>query len=387
MYFNQSPYCLKAGTLNSDNFYQNLDKLTDYIIAVGSDDLRDLIFRLKPYYVKEEKDTGILLDILIFGILWDEYSNFRVRRLTLKSGVIRFLFRLRKYKKIKNFVDTIRGKLTGYWLTQAPENKYSNTDEQLRAFRKYLLAICEFEEEIERIDRFCMFLLSVTHENAGYYIERTQSFTRSFKTDARLILGKYTQSVEGFLKNHKPGYKGREDYFFCGRSEPEYFLNMAGAAIMNKDLRDEFDQAPDKVVLLPTCMAGSTACKAITMNGGMECRHCTPGCHISVITREAEKEGIRAMLIRHSSDFSEFLKPWANQKQTALIGVACVLNLLKGGFEMKRLNIPSQCVFLDYCGCKKHWQTGMATNINIGRLLTIAGKASSASNQVAQPVA
>jgi hypothetical protein len=42
---------------------------------------------------------------------------------------------------------------------------------------------------------------------------------------------------------------------------------------------------------------------------------------------------------------------------------------------MKRLNISSQCVFLDYCGCKKHWDTdGFATSLNIAQLKRIVQK-------------
>jgi hypothetical protein len=66
------------------------------------------------------------------------------------------------------------------------------------------------------------------------------------------------------------------------------------------------------------------------------------------------------------------LAHWANQKDTALVGVACVLNLLTGGYEMKRLNIQSQCVFLDYCSCKNHWdKKGVPTSMNINRLKQI----------------
>ncbi|NJK98458.1 MAG: DUF116 domain-containing protein [Bacteroidales bacterium] len=54
--------------------------------------------------------------------------------------------------------------------------------------------------------------------------------------------------------------------------------------------------------------------------------------------------------------------------------MACVLNLLKGGYEMQKLNIPSQCVFLDYCGCQKHWhKNGIPTDLNSNQLQKIVG--------------
>ena len=87
------------------------------------------------------------------------------------------------------------------------------------------------------------------------------------------------------------------------------------------------------------------------------------------------KQGITAYLIPHSSDFSRFLVKWKDNRDTSLIGVACVLNLIAGGYEMKRLNIPSQCVFLDYCGCKKHWdKDGIATSLNVNQVKRIIHK-------------
>ncbi|HEY1406364.1 MAG TPA: DUF116 domain-containing protein, partial [Spirochaetota bacterium] len=82
--------------------------------------------------------------------------------------------------------------------------------------------------------------------------------------------------------------------------------------------------------------------------------------------------GATIYLIPHSSDFSRFLIKWKNNQETGLVGVACVLNLLTGGYEMKRLGIVSQCVFLDFSGCRKHWdREGFPTELNINRLITI----------------
>jgi hypothetical protein len=97
----------------------------------------------------------------------------------------------------------------------------------------------------------------------------------------------------------------------------------------------------------------------------MKCISCSKNCEINNIQNSLKTKVTETYLIEHSSDFSEFLKFWKNQNKTGIIAVACVLNLLKGGYEMQSLNIPSQCVFLDYCGCKKHWHDkGIPTNLN-----------------------
>jgi uncharacterized protein len=61
------------------------------------------------------------------------------------------------------------------------------------------------------------------------------------------------------------------------------------------------------------------------------------------------------------------------------VGVACVLNLIQGGYEMQSLGIPSQCVFLNSCSCKQHWISGAPTQIDFSKLvatLNMPGKKS-----------
>jgi hypothetical protein len=52
--------------------------------------------------------------------------------------------------------------------------------------------------------------------------------------------------------------------------------------------------------------------------------------------------------------------------------VACLLNILAGGYEMRARRIPSQCVLLDYPGCEKHWRRdAIPTRVNEKRLVRI----------------
>jgi hypothetical protein len=58
-----------------------------------------------------------------------------------------------------------------------------------------------------------------------------------------------------------------------------------------------------------------------------------------------------------------------------LVAVACLLNLVPGGYEMRELGLNAQCVLLDYCGCIKHWHPeGFPTDLNIDRLLNLCSK-------------
>ncbi|WLD29947.1 MULTISPECIES: DUF116 domain-containing protein [unclassified Clostridioides] len=61
-------------------------------------------------------------------------------------------------------------------------------------------------------------------------------------------------------------------------------------------------------------------------------------------------------------------------EDVGIIGVACVLNLISGGWKVKNFGFVPQCVVLDYCGCKNHWhEKGIVTDINVDRLLYTIG--------------
>jgi hypothetical protein len=75
--------------------------------------------------------------------------------------------------------------------------------------------------------------------------------------------------------------------------------------------------------------------------------------------------------------YSSFITEKLNEKYRSReeYAIACALNIIVGGYEMRALNIPSQCVMLDYCGCRKHWHdTGIATDFNVERLLKVVSE-------------
>lgn len=77
-------------------------------------------------------------------------------------------------------------------------------------------------------------------------------------------------------------------------------------------------------------------------------------------------------LIPHISNFSKFLKTLQNNRETGVVGVGCVLNLLSKAYEMISMGIPSQFIFLDYNGCQKHWpDIDQPTDLNVKELLNV----------------
>lgn len=357
------PYNLRVGESTPSTFYQTLAESTTTIIERAFSCHGPL---LKHYATHENlQHNDALLDILITGVLWNTYADRQIPNLAAKGQILNSLYDLRKlHPQFKTRVDNLRGQLAFKWLAayQTKPLKYSIST--LDNLSSYLRATTEYSEEIRRMKVVKRFIQSQTKAEQVKIMEKITALAADFQVMASRQLNPYTKSVQQFWKQQSAKYAHKENYFFCGRQPVEYHLNMVGAELMNRALKREFNQTREQVVLVPTCMSQGKHCNARVENGDLTCQNCSCHCHVSILKKQLENDNLRFVLIPHSSKFSKWLRPWANQKRTGLIGIACVLNLLKGGFEMKRLGIPSQCVFLDFPGCKKHWKSGVPTQLD-----------------------
>jgi len=104
----------------------------------------------------------------------------------------------------------------------------------------------------------------------------------------------------------------------------------------------------------------------------MTCTACDPQCNVNRITRRMRNLGAKVYLVPHTTGLSRWLDRWERELGTGVTAVACILNVLPGGYEMRARRIASQCVPLDYPGCKKHWdREGIPTAVNEDRLVQI----------------
>jgi hypothetical protein len=366
------PYNLTNRKENSDQFYLQLDVISKQVVETGMKHFgADIVnfresVRVQGDSVKKS-DEELLLEILMLGVYWNTYRGKWRWNIQLVLPIFNTLYLLRS-TFLKKGVDKLRGGL-GAWLLDKPKREDLIFEiDTLNNLVDWLSATGDFKMEVKMMNSWVNFLYFNIKRNSIEFLAEASEFASWFDEYTKKHLGNYTENVSSFLNNNEKRYRGREDQFFCSRTQVEYHINMVGAQIMNDSLKTDFLQTDNKILLLPTCMVSNSNCKAITKGNAIICQHCNSDCNISKTSNEMKKVGVETVLIKHSSDFSKWLKPWANQKSTGLIGTACVLNLLGGGYEMKQLNIPSQCVFLDYCGCKKHWdQNGIATQINIGQ--------------------
>ena len=373
-----TPYQLKGQALSSDSFYFLLDLFAEKVTTEGHKKFGSMLRRYRGSLeylnnnFKQSLDEN-LLDLLMLSVLWNEHKGRWGRNIKMKEKLLSQLFQWRtSYPNHKERLDALRGKLAQKWINR---NANFDIEPSLNNFRKlnlWLSATNEYNQEVFRLNSWLTFLETIPEIEAKEFFNKLASFGNWFKTEAGRTLNTFTYGVNSFLKNHQTDYVGREDYFFTGKKEVEYHLNMVGAAIMNKNMRSEFLDTEHKVLLLPSCMKKSENCQAVEIMNGTVCRHCNTDCNISKVSTEMLNQGVHTFIVNHATGFSSALKQWANQSRIGLIGTACTLNLIQGGIEMKRLNIPAQCIFLEYSGCQKHWTSeGKPTNVNLSRLKTI----------------
>lgn len=353
------PYHL-SGFDGEGVFYDELNRFSREVVAEGNlrlgkliDQFRDSSKHMSSPEMHEEEH---LLDLLIMGVLWNEYAAVLPNISPSKAFIFNRLSHVRnKFPALKKRVDQIRGKLAFRFLlinTTGTLLYDTTTCDQLVGWLK---ATGDFYSEADRIAEWNGYFKSLASSNSNHYIRQVCRFAEWFKARAAIRLGNYTLGVSRFLESHHVRYKGREDYFFTGRHEVEYHLNMVGAAIMNRCFREGFKQAKRKIVMLPKCMVKNASCKATMVHGALLCKHCTPTCNVSQITLAMKEQGVETIVIEHTSQIGKTLKHWAKDRDTGIVGTSCVLNLLQGGFEMKRNQIASQCIFLDHSCCSHHW--------------------------------
>jgi hypothetical protein len=378
----EATYLLNSAESESALFYEELsDFTTRFLGEEQSKRIFELIDEYQDYVVIHEVEElrskhEYYIEILILGVLWNVYSGYAIPQNMWPARFLVFLYKNRNtIFGLKNSIDNVRGKLISQLRKSSDSGNTANFNSiSFKRFLLWLDATGDFPEEVKRLKNWESYINAIPDKYANLLGVQAQNLSRLFEMKAKVRLHKYTKGVNMYITKNSDSYRDKENQVFCNRMEVEYHLNMVAAEILNREYKKKFDATKNKIVLLPTCMRSQDElqCKAKQMNNYFVCSKCNSECSIKTTSEEITDSKAQTVLIPHSSGFSKILANWANQENTGLIGVACVLNLLRGGYEMRNLNIPSQCVFLNYSGCAKHWKPiQRSTNIDVNQLSAV----------------
>ena len=357
----------------SDKYYEDVSKASNIVICdiinSGEYYIRDFIKYIKNNEIEELRSINeYALEILLIGVLLKEYlNNSRAFKRIPKKPLI-YLNRLRNEKKCdKEKVDKIRGILINKFLLRKVDRNDSISFNDLSLLKDWLLATNDFNEEIYRINNWISFLKKKEKNYIDNFLYLCRELADHLSEIGDIYLKKYINNVDAFIKNFNFKNYKREDIIYCTKGEIQYYYNMIGADIMNKAYKNKFLSTKEKVIFLPTCMRQTyKECQSILTSKGLRCKGCSESCNINRVNKVAKREKYKVYIIPHESDMFKLVN---YEDKKGMVGIACILNLMSGGWKAIRIGYIPQCVILDYCGCG-HWRENRKmTNININKLI------------------
>ncbi len=378
-------YSLRStDNIDSEQYYHDIESYTDEVVS-EMENLIGLIVEKYTAYCEGNSKLKICskaeycFELLALGTLWKIYSGDAFGLNAVPRQLLTGLVKLREQGgKLKPGIDFIRGIMATVFLSP---DLYDNmfildpTLEQMEKLLNWLDATGDFQREVKRLRNWQEYLKALNSKKASDIIATTITLAAWFEIRSEEVLGKYTSNVERYLNEIRTGRYWHEDVIFCGRRRSEYHMNMVGAEIMNRAYRKAFIKTKRKLIMLPACMRLLSAdkCKARKSESTLQCIGCTEQCSVNTLTKLGTKEGFMISMFPHESSISSTKTDKGLLScETGVVGIACVLNLISGGWMLNDMGIPAQCVLLDYCGCKNHWsREGIPTEINFNRLKKI----------------
>lgn len=375
-------YNLQSSDGSSDAFYEKLSEFSSHVFRVLDEQFYDELLAFFRYrrHLDLEKIYSFeegYLEMLSLGVFWQIYSG---DALATDDGMTDFIQKLtllrEENKAFKPLIDAFRGlMMTAVMQPDLYDHMGISkpTVENFKDLLDWLDATGEFKHEVRRLRHWYQFAASLDAEAVHNLLTLCLSASLWFEKESNGCLGDYTQEVERYLNEMRPKRYWKEDVIFCGRRRVEYHLNMLAAEWLNKVNRDQFKGRPHKILLLPTCLRlnGESSCQAKDLGEKLICSHCDSLCQVSKATLLAESMNCTAYILPHSASLKQLPEAFSVEG-TSVIGVACALHLISGGWMLNHLGIAAQCVMLDYCGCKAHWHhEGLPTSLSLRKLTHI----------------
>lgn len=370
---NYLTYCLNLEHLNSNGYYNEIQQISNKILKKGLPDSSVYLNDFMEFIVDNKIENlrskeEYFIELLLIGIFIGEYKD-NARAFKNKSNrIFLILNNFRKKGWLKYNIDNLRGKLISKILMKKIYVLKEITIEDFILLIKWLDASGDFKDEVIRLNGWKKFLEKKDKIYSSKILKFCCNLSEYFYLECKDILGKYTKDVDTYLRKYKEKHNNKEDIIYCGKGEIQYFFNMVSAEIMNKVYKEKFLSSSNKLIFLPACMRQTEKeCLSKKGNKGYECMGCSSRCNINTLREIGQTYNTKIYIIPHDTLLSNLESD--NNYVTGIIGVACVLNLVSGGWKAIRLGFIPQCVVLDYVGCSNHWlDNEKMTGINIDRL-------------------
>lgn len=374
-----SPYDLTGKSGNSDQYYETAKGISQKIIRSCLNHTSTYIETFSKFISEKQIETlrspeeyGI--EILLIGVMLKEYAAYAQAFKGRNLWSFKQLNQLREKSRYKDKIDSIRGKrMTAILMrTKAVKDTFSRAD--LKSVIRWMEATGDFDEEVYRLRNWLHFLNEKDKRYCQDFIKTALNEANNMEESALKVLGDYIIGVENYLQSVAKRHNNKEDLVYCSKGKIQYLFNMVAAETMNQVYHTDFLKAPIKKVFAPSCMRqDGQKCKCEKIGLGYSCKGCSKGCQIHRLEACLKAENIEVCMIPHETLLNTV--EINRQNKIGIIGIACVPNLISGGWKALRLGFIPQCVLLEYSGCEKHWlEKGKMTMINEARLKLLLNK-------------
>jgi len=382
-------YSLREDQADSDRYYREIAVFAREVTAAARDALGPLVSDYRSFLAAAGREplrskTEYLLELMTLGTLWHVYIGSAMRTPAVPRRLLAGLSALRrKFGRFRRVVDPLRGCLTGLFLRPAkPAVRLPAIDlHGLNRLLAWLAAADIFYYEAQRLRPWGDFFTRLSPPVTAAKLESVIDFAAWFEARGAAVLDRYTRNIDTFRRQNCSRW--REDSILRCRRPVEYHLNMVGAEMLNQCFRPAFAAAGSRTVLLPACMClrPNGGCRAKPAGPGYRCAGCTETCRVKRLTELGKTHQFDVYIVPHQSSLFRLETTDAMREgKTGAVGVACVTSLLSGGWMLRAMGIPAQCVLLDYCGCRGHWHSeGIPTDLNTKQLLAVLQTAAPAS--------
>jgi hypothetical protein len=185
-------------------------------------------------------------------------------------------------------------------------------------------------------------------------------------------LNKYTTSAEEHLK-HIPLSKRWDKSIATSREQ--YHLYMLEAELTNRLNIAEFRKSDRKVALLPYCLQDFTVdCRSEKTGFDYQCRHCSAGCYQNHTSKILKANGIEPYIWQSGSMKKLAKETLMNKKSFAVLGIACIPELINGMRACRKNSIPVVGLPLNANRCVRWYGKFFPNSVDLeelNRLLSI----------------
>jgi len=205
--------------------------------------------------------------------------------------------------------------------------------------------------------------------------------TATAKPEGYSALTDMLHKMEHELADYVPGLQQhlREVSFFKKfrdkkllNTREQYYLNMLEFELVNRIHKKKFQEANFHIALLPYCLKEThTSCKASPDEIDYVCRECLKTCYINKLSTLLRDHGVKPYILSRGNLKSIFSKLVRKNGSIAVLGIACIVELIEGMRFCMKANLPVMGIPLNANRCPRWMGEFLETSVDLSALENI----------------